>query len=300
MRSLPTVVLVVLGLSIVALLATVAGLGGMAYVGYRQRLANEQAALKQAQEVAKQVEAANARVAQALEAAQTPDAQKPKAPRKPRTRPATQAAEDSSLQESPAEGQQEPEVKVIKSEDGSVVTVTQKKPGEYHMTATFAGGGAPASSVGALAAARRLKNMSLTDAQRNSIEPVNKQFEEAIKSRQEELRKARRAAFDELQKAQAVGDQRVIETAQEKVQETLAAQASAMSDLNKQYSDAVKPYLTPEQVAELDKAAQQPAPTAAASGMIMIQTDGQKPTVIVVPLPEGEATPNSEAPAPAP
>jgi len=295
----------VFALVAVAALAMVLGLtvlGGAVYMAQRSRLAAQQAQQDEAARAAAQMKAqAEAALAEAQKSA--PSVKPKVAARKPR-RPAEVAEAD---QAAAIADSQEPEVKVIRSEDGSVVTMTQSKPGEYHMTATFSGnaaGGGAGSPLATLRTAQRLKDMPLTDAQRNSIDAFNKQFEQTLKQRTEQTQKAMQDAFAQLNQARADGNQQAIDAAQKQLQEAMKEQTKSMSDTDRAYAEGVKPYLTPEQALQLDKAAQ--APAAAAGGMAVIQVDegGGKSSVTIIPVqpkdtpagagnaaPEGAATP---------
>jgi len=160
-----------------------------------------------------------------------------------------------------------PQVDTIILPEGVAVT-TIKRAGQQAVTATFAGDGSEgASSADLLSTARRLKTMPLADYQRNSIDVYSQQFDQTMKTRLDEARTAVRSAFAQVLAAK--GDQAVA-AAQQRLQEASRQQATLLSDLNKEYANGAKAYLTAAQAAELDKAAQAPAPAAGGSAVIQI------------------------------
>jgi len=186
----------------------------------------------------------------------------------------------------------DPEVKTYTTPEGVTVT-TISKPGQYHMTATFSGdsgalGGGSGTAM--LGAAQRVKAMSLTEEQRRSIEGFNRQFEQTVQQRTDEARAAVQKALDGTHAAQAAGDEQASTRAHQVLEEAMKQQTAVMNDLNKEYANGVKPYLTPEQAVEVDKAAQAPV----VSGMAVIQAFGEvgegKASVTIIPEPQ-EGTP---------
>lgn len=143
------------------------------------------------------------------------------------------------------------------------------------------GPGRSPGGVGNLAAARRLRGMSLTEGQRAAIA----QFEESFKITAQQRTEHSQQSVEEMGKAvrdaYASGDQRLIAEAQTQMHDIARSHAEVNNQLNREYVDGVRQYLTEEQAKQVDATVSQ-SPGGAVVGVAVMQSGDNAPKVEVI------------------
>lgn len=119
-----------------------------------------------------------------------------------------------------------------------------------------------AGKVGSLPAAVKVHSLSLDDGQKAAVAKFEETFQGSMDTTAEHNERAMKEAVQGLQAAMDSGNEQLIEQAKAGLQEAAKYQASGTDRLNEQYAEGVRPYLTAEQAAELDKVLKQKTPTA--------------------------------------
>jgi flagellar basal body-associated protein FliL len=119
----------------------------------------------------------------------------------------------------------------------------------------------PASRVDALPASRKAHSFPLDDGQKAAIAEFEKGLQASLDVTFQHDDQAMKDAYRGLEEAMRTGNEQMKEQARSQLME-LARHAGEITDrFNQEYLDGVRSYLTPEQVAEMEKIVKQKTPS---------------------------------------
>lgn len=171
--------------------------------------------------------------------------------------------------EAPAATRDEPTISLLGTGRSLIVTSGDESKMRIEISPGMVHG--KSADVSMLRAARLVKTLDLGEAQKAAVAQFDEMFRTNITQRIEHDEQAVKDVARGLEDALKSGDKQRISVAQEQAMEIAKYQAKATDQLNAQYADGVRQYLSTAQEAQLDKALERTIPTV--TGYMTVQRD---------------------------
>lgn len=136
------------------------------------------------------------------------------------------------------------------ADDQPAVVMTKGDNGSHSTSINFR---ALAAAGPSIPMAAQVKAMELTDGQRAAIEQFETAFQQSIKDRLDHQAQAFQVMKEELRIAVASGDQRLLDQTSQRFREIGNEQAALVRQLNREYLDGIRTYLSTEEAEALEK-----------------------------------------------